>query len=123
MRFMRFLIEGPEVRLRPKVAVALGMALHELATNAAKYGAFSNGTGQVRLAWEIANAPLPAVLRLRWSETGGPPVTKPRRQGFGSRLIARGLAHELNGDVQLRYDPSGVVCTMDLPLTSERGRG
>jgi signal transduction histidine kinase/DNA-binding response OmpR family regulator len=118
---MRFAIEGPDVRLRPKVAVALGMAFHELATNAAKYGAFSNGTGQVRLAWEVANAPPPAVLRLRWSETGGPPVTKPRRQGFGSRLIARGLAHELNGDVQLRYDPSGVVCTMDLPLATERG--
>jgi two-component sensor histidine kinase len=92
----------------------------ELATNAAKYGALANGTGQAHLAWEVANTPEPAVLRLRWSVTGGPPVAKPRRQGFGSRLIARGLAHELNGDVQLRYDP-GVVCVMELPIAIERG--
>jgi signal transduction histidine kinase/CheY-like chemotaxis protein len=120
---VRFTIAGPNVRLRPKVALALGMVFHELATNAAKYGAFSNGTGRVRLAWKVADAPPSAMLRLRWSESGGPSVAKPRRQGFGSRLIERGLAHELNGEVQLRYDPSGVVCTMDLPLTTERGGG
>ncbi|HJU20753.1 MAG TPA: ATP-binding protein [Stellaceae bacterium] len=112
----RFAIAGPEVRLPPKAAVALGMAFHELATNAAKYGALSNEAGQIRVAWDVVNSSQPAVLRLRWTETGGPPVTKPRRQGFGSRLIERGLARELNGDVQLRYDPSGIVCSLDFPL-------
>lgn len=107
-------------KLRSKMALALGMAFHELATNATKYGALSNGTGRIRLSWKITNASESAMLRLRWTETGGPLVAKSRRQGFGSRLIARGLAHELNGDVQLRYHPSGVVCAMDLPPATER---
>jgi PAS domain S-box-containing protein len=116
----RLVIEGPEVRLRPTLALALGMAFHELATNAAKYGALSNAAGQVRLAWEVVHTSGPAVLRLHWTETGGPLVEKPPRQGFGSRLIERGVAHELNGDVQLRYEPSGIVYTLNVPLTAER---
>lgn len=108
----RFAVDGPDVRLNPNLAVLLGMVFHELATNAAKYGAFSNTAGKVRVAWEQVDGPEPRV-RLRWAESGGPPVKKPRRQGFGSRLIEHGLARELNGDVQLRYEPAGVVCVLE----------
>jgi two-component sensor histidine kinase len=108
----RFTLEGMPLRLPPKHALALGMAFHELATNAAKYGALSNDTGHVRLAWTVGGG----RLRLAWREHGGPPVQPPARRGFGSRLIERGLAHELDGRVRLDYARDGVVCAIDMPL-------
>jgi two-component sensor histidine kinase len=91
------------------------MALHELGTNAVKYGALSAEGGRVEIAWTVRRED-ETRLFLRWAETGGPPVTTPTRTGFGSRLIERSLARELAGEVALSYEPSGVVCTIDAPV-------
>ncbi|WP_052003086.1 HWE histidine kinase domain-containing protein [Microvirga sp. BSC39] len=112
----RLTIEGPEVRLSPRIALALSMALQELTTNAVKHGSLSNETGRVDVVWDIAETQPGGRLRLRWQESGGPPVEPPTRQGFGSRLIERSLARELNGDVQITFHPEGVLCTVDAPL-------
>jgi PAS domain S-box-containing protein len=101
-----------DIRLTPKAAVALGMGIHELATNAVKYGALSSPHGHVRVAWRIDQD----LLRLIWTESGGPKVEPPARRGFGARLLERGLAAELSGSVELTYDASGLVCHMALPL-------
>ena len=101
-----------DVRLNPKAAVALGMGIHELTTNASKYGALSIPNGHVAVDWAIEDG----VLRLTWTESGGPPVTPPARRGFGVRLLERGLAAELSGAVELTYDTVGLVCQMALPL-------
>jgi PAS domain S-box-containing protein len=111
----RFEVEGEDLPLPSNRAVPIGMMLHELATNAAKYGALSTPSGRVRVSWALHEAPLP-ILHLQWVETGGPPVVTPRRRGFGSRLIERGLAHELGATVHLAFDPAGVRCTMGIPL-------
>jgi two-component system CheB/CheR fusion protein len=117
----RFTAEGPTLRLAPKAAVAFAMAFHELATNAAKYGALSTATGEVRVTWDVARGS-PSALRLKWVEVGGPPVRPRARKGFGSRLIERGLALELDGHAGLEFEPTGVVCTIEMPL-SNRGDG
>lgn len=111
----RISLEGPEVELSPRVALALSMALHELLTNAAKYGALSNAEGRVWIIWHIgANGG--RRLDLRWQESGGPPAEAPQKKGFGTRLIGTGLAHELGGDVDLRFERTGVVCAFSVPL-------
>ncbi len=112
----RFKIGGPLVRLSPRHALAFVMALHELATNAVKYGALSKGTGRVILDWDVVDEPSPGRLWLRWEEIGGPPVTAPQRKGFGSRMIERALAAELGGVAEIDYRPRGVVCTVEAPL-------
>ena len=111
----RFTIKGENIRLSPKVALALGIAFHELATNAVKYGAFSTKTGTVSIKWMMETRPDGRWLSLSWREKDGPPVTPPSRKGFGSRVLERGLAHELDGKVDLDYRPDGVVCTIDMP--------
>ena len=113
--------EGDGVRVAPRTALALSMMLHELATNATKYGALSNDVGSVVVTWAAVDADdLPSAdcqrLRMRWQERDGPPVSPPSRSGFGSRMIERGLANELGGDVRILYEPAGVVCTLDIPL-------
>jgi PAS domain S-box-containing protein len=115
----RFRIKGPDVRLPPRMALALAMALQELITNALKYGALSTQDGEVRIGWIIDRTRSPARLELRWQEVGGPPVTPPSRRGFGSRLIQRSLAQDLEGQVDLNYAPSGVICTVAAPLAAE----
>lgn len=118
----RFTVTGADVRLDPKTALSLAMVFHELATNAAKYGALSNaGAGAIEITWEVESSPQGDQLRLLWRESGGPAVTPPSRKGFGSRLIEGGLAHELNGEVHLDYDPAGVACRIVMPLP--RGAG
>ena len=113
----RFSVEGIEVRLEPKIALSLAMVFHELATNAAKYGALSKaGAGAVEISWEVDPGAQADRMRLRWQETGGPPVAPPSRTGFGSRLIVSGLAQELNGEVKLDYDVAGVTCTIAMPV-------
>jgi two-component sensor histidine kinase len=87
------------------------MVLHELGTNAVKYGALSGADGRVEIDWTANGS-----LRLRWAESGGPPVVPPARRGFGSRLIERGLRHEIGGRVTLQFAPGGVVCTIETPL-------
>lgn len=106
----RFELSGPAVRLSPKTALSLSMALHELATNAIKYGALSTPEGRVRVAWALAPGPGPARLDLTWTERGGPPVKPPTDRGFGSRLIERGLAAELSGSAAIDFRPDGVIC-------------
>lgn len=115
----RITLEGPDFRLRPKSAVALSMALHELGTNALKYGALSAEAGRVALHWTTDDG----RFRLRWEESGGLPVTPPSRTGFGSRMIERGLSAEFEGEVKIDYRPAGVVCTIDAPLDVVRDEG
>jgi two-component sensor histidine kinase/PAS domain-containing protein len=107
---------GPDVRLPPRMALALAMALQELATNAVKYGALSNTKGTVNITWTVHNGVLPPRLALRWIEREGPRVEAPRRRGFGSRLIERSLAQDLNGTVQIEFAPQGVQCIVDAPI-------
>lgn len=108
-------IRGPGVMLSTGVAVSLHLAFHELATNAAKYGALSVAGGQVKVGWAVAEGG--KTLTLSWRESDGPPVAAPSRRGFGSRMIERGLAHELDGEVALEFDPAGVRCTVLIPLS------
>jgi two-component sensor histidine kinase len=108
----RLTLAGPEVQLSPKTAVTFTLVCHELATNAAKYGALSNGSGRIEIDW--SNDPARG-FSLTWRESGGPAVRSPTRVGFGSRLIERGAAAELRGKVQLRFEPAGLVCTMTGP--------
>jgi two-component sensor histidine kinase len=112
----RFTARGPEVRLSPKAALSLSMAMHELGTNAVKYGALSNDTGRVDVRWSVAPERGREMMRIEWRESGGPPVAAPSRRGFGSRLVERGLAGEMGGTVQLRFEPSGVVCVIEAPV-------
>ena len=112
----RFTIIGEEVGLQPQAALALAMVFHELATNAAKYGALATDAGRVSVDWTLEPGPDGNQVRLRWQESGGPPVVAPTRQGFGSRLIQRGLAQELGAEVHLDYAPEGVSCRIVLPL-------
>ncbi len=112
----RVSLSGPHFRLMPKTAVALAMAMHELATNATKFGALSGHLGRVEINWDIAGPVGEPMLHLRWTERDGPPVQPPTFRRFGSRLIERGLAGELNGSVKLDYRVEGVVCTIDAPL-------
>lgn len=112
----RLHLKGPEIRLSPRMALALAMALQELATNAVKYGALANATGEVRVSWDVVPAEPSPRLHLRWEESGGPPVEPPGRRGFGSRLIERSLSQELNGIARIEFHPAGIVCTVDAPL-------
>ena len=114
-RAERFVISGENIRFPPKAALALGIAFNELATNAVKYGAFSNEAGSIVIAWTIKPTADGDRLLLHWQEKNGPSVTPPSRRGFGSRVLERGLAHELEGTVHLDYPLDGVVCTMNIP--------
>jgi PAS domain S-box-containing protein len=115
----RIILSGDPVSLSPKVMLALGTALHELATNAVKYGALSRPTGSVSITWQIAELPAGRRLLIKWLEAGGPPVKPRARKGFGSRVIEAGLAHELQGTVALQFHPDGVACAIDVPAPAE----
>ncbi|MDC7785290.1 PAS domain S-box protein [Rhodoplanes sp. TEM] len=114
----RFRLDGPGVRLPPDASVLVSMGLHELCTNALKYGALSATAGRVRIGWTVRQADGQGTPRLwlRWEEEGGPPVERPARRGFGTRLVTQVLAEGLNAAVDLDYAPRGVVCTIDAPL-------
>jgi PAS domain S-box-containing protein len=122
-RAERFLVSGKNIRFPPSSALALGIAFHELATNAVKYGAFSNDAGSISITWAIDPTPRGARLVLKWIEKDGPPVTPPSRQGFGSRVIERGLAHELEGTATLDYQPAGLVCIINIPAPHSARNG
>lgn len=107
-------IVGDDVELDPQTSLALAMAFHELASNAAKYGALSTESGRVCLHWRTEGG----RLKLHWEEQDGPAVGAPSHRGFGSRLIEKGLGRELKGDVVLKFEPAGVRCAIDLPLVS-----
>ncbi|MBP1884609.1 PAS domain S-box-containing protein [Ensifer mexicanus] len=106
-------LDGPPTTLPPKHALTLGMAAHELATNAAKHGALSVKSGRVRVDWAVD--PIENRLCIRWRETGGPPVSPPGRNGFGRLLLERVLASDLGGDVRLEFALHGLNCTIDVP--------
>jgi PAS domain S-box-containing protein len=112
----RILIDGPkDAVLDAHKSMLLAMALHELSTNAIKYGALSNPSGQVSVRWDLVPGDEARSLKFVWQESGGPPVKPPERKGFGSTLIERALQRELGG-VEYTFDPGGVVCTLDLKL-------
>lgn len=117
----RIKITGPSVRVAPEAAVTLAMAIHELATNATKYGALSAPDGQVTVTWSISSDQ--TAVGLLWAEAGGPPIAGPppaERHGFGLRLLERGLARQLGGSVGLDFSASGLRCWMRLPFNGER---
>ena len=111
----RVAISGPGVMLPARQAIALSMAMFELLTNAFKHGALSNEGGQVHLKWLIDHGE-PARIRIEWHETGGPPVAAPQRKGFGTFLIDRALAAEMNGDVSVNFDTDGYSWALSAPL-------
>lgn len=108
----RFVIGGPPLAINGRTGLALTLALHELGTNAIRYGALASPEGRVQIRWWAENG----RLKFIWRETGGPPVEPPTRRGFGMRLIERGLAHELNGTVTATFAPEGVLCTVEAPV-------
>ncbi|MBJ7534551.1 PAS domain S-box protein [Rhodomicrobium vannielii ATCC 17100] len=112
----RFALDGETVNLTPGQALMLGMAVHELTTNAAKYGALSTKSGRVDVTWSVDRNGAEEVARIRWVESGGPTVSPPTRQGFGSHLIERGLSFETGGEVRLEFAPAGLRCAITMPL-------
>lgn len=115
-RAERIVIKGENIRFSPKSALALGIVFNELATNAVKYGALSNDSGSILIEWTQESMADAGRLLLHWLEKGGPPVTTPSRTGFGSRVIERGVTHELEGTVDLDFRPNGLACTMTIPI-------
>jgi two-component system CheB/CheR fusion protein len=118
--YERTRVGGPAVLLRPNAALAFGMTIHELASNAVKFGALSS-TGRVAITWEVTPGSPHPLLVLTWVETGGPPVKEPSRTGLGRRLIAEMLQYEFGAKVTLSFDPAGVQCRIEMPLTHESG--
>lgn len=116
----RFEIVGPPVWLSAKQALALSIALHELCTNAVKYGALSNDAGRIRVEWTVGGLNGTRRLKMRWIELDGPPVKRPSRSGFGLRLIERGLHQDLSGVVMIDFAATGVICTIEAPLQPDQ---
>jgi two-component sensor histidine kinase len=115
----RVRMSGPPVPLPPRLAVVLSMIVHEIATNAAKYGALSNDIGTIRLDWEVLAETTEPKLRLIWAEAGGPHVTAPVKRGFGSRLIERSARDQLGGEATVDFLPRGVVYTITCSIEDE----
>ena len=112
----RLHLRGPHVRLQPRMALALAMVLQELATNAVKYGALSTETGEITIAWGLDREDGADRIRLVWEERGGPLVRPPAHRGFGSRLIERSIAQDIEGSATLEFRPSGLRCIVDAPI-------
>jgi two-component sensor histidine kinase len=113
----RVVLDGPNVRLPARYAINLGLVLHELVTNAAKYGALSTNAGHLEMTWTVVeNEDRPDQLRICWTESGGPPVAPPKRQGFGSRLIRRSIEGELGGYMVLNFAEGGIAYDISVPL-------
>lgn len=104
--------DRPDIAISPQLTIGLSLALHELSTNAIKHGALLVGSGRVRLSWTVEAE----MLKLVWSESGGPPAIRPERAGFGTRLLERGLARELSGRVELDFAADGLKCLIEAPL-------
>ena len=115
-------LDGPPTELGSRTALQLALAVHELATNAAKYGALSNDTGRVALTWSVEGEP-DARLRIGWVERGGPPVSPPAHEGFGSRVIGRATEAAFDGQVELEYAPAGLRWAVTAPAAGVLARG
>jgi two-component sensor histidine kinase len=119
----RFIVSGPDIGIAANIALAFAMTIHELCTNAVKYGALSNHKGKVRLVWSVSKSKKSKpLLKFRWSEKGGPAVVAPTTRGFGTKLIERSLASDLGGSVKISFAKTGVTCiiTTKLDNTSEQ---
>jgi PAS domain S-box-containing protein len=112
-------IDGPDIMLVPQTAVSLAMMIHELSTNAIKYGALSVAAGRVDIGWTVAAEADHRLLAITWRENGGPRVVEPERRGFGTRLIERGMTGELKGEVRMEFRPEGLHCTITARLPPE----
>ena len=112
----RIVVDGPDVTVGPKSAFMLTMVLHELSTNAVKYGALSVDGGHVELSWWLVRSGGDVRVHMSWTERDGPPVGAPVRTGFGSRLISQVAERQLRGTVSLAFDPTGIVWSIDAPL-------
>ena len=114
-------MRGPEVQLAPKQALSLALSIHELATNATKYGALSVPGGTIDVSWDYRTSEEGRKLGFEWRERGGPSVTPPTRRGFGSRLIEATLSADFGGTAKIDYRPDGLLCTFEtsLPVSPE----
>ncbi|PSC03385.1 histidine kinase [Alsobacter soli] len=113
------LLHGQDVQLPPQHALTVNLIIHELATNAAKYGALASDGGRIFVDWTVEDRGGADHLHLTWREQDGPPVKEPLKRGFGSTLIQRSVGFELGGTVSLRFPQTGVVCELDFPLAPE----
>jgi two-component system, chemotaxis family, CheB/CheR fusion protein len=118
----KVVVRGPNIGLTPKTGLSLAMAVHELASNAAKYGALSTPSGRLVIKWSVAGGAEAPSMTLIWTEMGGPAVALPTRQGFGTIMIDRALNHELDAEVTRDFLATGLRCTIIIPLTAEFGR-
>lgn len=116
----RLVLAGPTVELTADLAVPTGMAIHELTTNAAKYGALSVPQGRVMVTWDVTTRDEKRSLRLEWVERGGPSVRKPHYKGFGSTLLQRVLTTQCNAEIRFEFEPEGLRFRMDAPLVADR---
>lgn len=116
----RFMLIGSTVELAADLAVPVGMAFHELTTNALRYGALSNPTGFVRVEWKVDEVEGQRKLHLEWREVGGPPVKEPQHRGFGSTLLLRVLPMQCNAEIKVQYASDGLRFRMDVPLVERR---
>lgn len=114
----RVVLDGPRVDLIPELALPIGMAIHELTTNAAKYGSLSILQGRLSVSWEVRPAPSGRKLHLIWTERDGPAVSPPSRKGFGSTLIERVLSHQCGAETTYEFAESGLTLRIELPLDS-----
>jgi two-component system CheB/CheR fusion protein len=111
----RLLIAGPSLNLTPEAGVSMAMVLHELATNAVKYGALSNPCGRLQVTWQLEAREDGPWVQLKWIESGGPSVTSPSRRGFGSSLIERSVTHQLDGTATADFRPEGLRYEIAFP--------
>ena len=109
-------VKGEALPLSPNQGLGLSLILHELGTNAAKYGALSHDKGPVHVSWRVADSDQGRRVRLRWEERGGPPIEAPGKRGFGLRLIERACTQELKGQVELDCMGEGLRCEIAFPL-------
>ena len=114
-----FVLSGEPLHIPPRVALMVSMAIHELATNAAKYGALSSSAGRIDVAWSAKANGAEARLLLSWREQNGPPVQQPSHRGFGTRLLDRGIGVELGGSTMIDFAPEGLRCELDIPLSND----
>jgi two-component sensor histidine kinase len=110
-------IDGPTLLLEPQAAQVIAVVLHELATNAAKYGSLSNCKGRVEVKWSCGAG---EQLSLRWTESGGPPVKTPTHQGFGTRVVGRVVKEQSKGEMRLDWKSTGLECEISLPLNAQK---
>lgn len=108
-------MDGPSLHLAPEAGVAMAMVLHELATNAVKYGALSNQSGRLQVTWRLDGVSKERQVHLEWTEIGGPPVTSPSRHGFGTRLIERSIVQQLGGTATPEFRADGLHYEIAFP--------